>query len=100
MSASFQLDSSSGDKSWGGLTFDVVEPGKVAQAQTPHGIYRIAAQSDDRTMLLTFHAGAAVRTCPTKFTAINRAQEEASDHCSRLTAQQGLNKQRMKPPKW
>ena len=85
------LNYSTGDNSWGEMTWQIVEPGKLVRAQ--------AEQPDGKTFRLTFDAGSGVSTCPTKFQAINRAQWEAEDQHRRLLAQQ-QQPARMKPPKW
>jgi hypothetical protein len=98
------LDYYTGDKSWGDHTWNLVEAGKHVRTDTPHGAYDIKLQDGKLQLTFTPVSGIAVRagevqTCPTKFTAINRAQEEADDHCRRTAAFLSGNP-RLKPPKW
>jgi hypothetical protein len=93
------LNNSVGDNSWfRSMTWRLVEPGRLARADTPPGSYFIEVQPNGE-FLLTFDPGSGARACPTKFQAINRAQGEADDHHRRLVAQQH-QPARMKPPKW
>jgi hypothetical protein len=91
------LNDSVGDKSWGELIWEIVEPSKLTRAHTQFGSYSIEVQPD--SYRLTFNTGSDVRSCPTKFQAINRVQWEAGDHHRRMLARQQPGT-RMKPPKW
>jgi hypothetical protein len=94
------LNNSTGNDSWGELLiWEIVEPGKLSRTNTQLGLYSIELQPDGKTFRLTFNSGSDIRTCPTKFQAINRVQWEAEDHYRRLLAQQ-QQPTRMKPPKW
>jgi hypothetical protein len=97
--AAYYLNYFSGDQSYGGLRWNMAVPGKRAEANTSLGTYVIEIKPNG-ILHLTFNSGTEIRICPTKFTATNRAQGEASDHHARLLAQQGRNPSRMKPPKW
>ena len=86
--------------SWGDLTWNIVEPGKLIRTDTQFGSYSLELQPDGKTYRLTFNSGSAeIRICPTKFQATNRAQWEADDHHRRLLAQQ-QQPSRLKSPKW
>jgi hypothetical protein len=94
------LNESTGNKSWGELKWQLVEPGKLARTQTELGSYSIEIPPDGKTYQLSFDNGSSgVRVCPTKFQAINVVQGEANDHHKRLLAQR-QRPIRMKPPKW
>lgn len=95
----YYLNYFSGDRSWGDLTWHVVEPGKLARAKTKLGSYSVALQPNGKTFRLSYSFGSEIRMCPTKFQATNRAQWEADDHYRRLLAQQ-QSPARLKPPKW
>lgn len=97
--AAVYLDYFTGDRGFGDLTWDLIEPGKLARAKTPLGTYSLELQADGNTYQLSFNSGSETRTCRTKFQATNRAQWEADDHHRRLLAQQ-QQPSRLKPPKW
>jgi hypothetical protein len=85
---------------WGELSWSIVEPDKLAQAQTALGTYIVEPRSDNRSYQLRFiSAGASARACPTRFTASNRIVREAEDHFRRLLAQQ-QQPSRLKAPSW
>ncbi len=88
-----------GEKSFGSLPWKLVEPGRLTRAETEVGSYDIELQPDGKTLRLSVSDGLAKRICPTKFTAINRAQWEADDHHRRLLAQL-QQPVRLRPPKW
>jgi hypothetical protein len=102
--AEWQLTNSVGG--WDDLDFKVVDAGKRAQADTSLGSYKVELLPDRKRMELTLTSGSEVRTCPTKFQAINRAEWEAADHHRRLLAQveaelrPGQQPPRLKAPKW
>jgi hypothetical protein len=79
------------------LVWKIVEPGKLAKANTGFGSYFIRVEPDGKTFQLMFDSGGGpcARFCPTKFTAINRVQWEAEDHYRRFSAPG-----RLKAPKW
>ena len=95
----FNLNRFTGDNSWGDLTWNILEPGKLVRADTQLGSYSLELQLDGKTLQLSFNSGSEIRICPTKFQATNRAQWEADDHHRRLLAQQQQSV-RLKPPKW
>jgi hypothetical protein len=95
----FYLDQSTGERGFGELTWNIVEPGKLVRADTQVGSYGLELQPDGKTYQLTFNSESESRICPTKFQAVNRAQWEADDHHRRLLAQQ-QQPNRLKPPKW
>jgi hypothetical protein len=95
------IRTSCGGESWSkSLCWTFDETSQRASVATPFGTYMIAVEPPKNTLKLTFALGSETRTCPTKFTAINRAHWEADDHHQRLQAQHGKNPNRMKPPKW
>ena len=83
------------------LSWSIVEPNKLAQAQTALGTYLVEPRPDNKSFQLRFTsaAGDGERTCPTRFTASNRIAWEAEDHFRRLRAQQQQSP-RLKAPLW
>ena len=57
----YYLDHFTGDRGFGGLTWVIVEPGKLVRADTQLGSYSL--ELDDKTFLLTFNSGSEIRTC-------------------------------------
>jgi hypothetical protein len=52
--AAVYLDYFSGDRGFGDLTWDLIEPGKLARAKTPLGTYSLELQADGNTYQLSF----------------------------------------------
>jgi hypothetical protein len=72
---------------WDGeLSWSVVKPDKLAQAQTALGTYIVEPRPDNKSYQLRFTSEASARVCPTRFTASNRIAWEAEDHFRRLRA--------------
>ena len=46
-----------GDRGWGDLTWNIVEPGKLIRTDTQLGSYSLELQPDGKTYRLTFNSG-------------------------------------------
>ena len=77
------------------LSWSIVEPDKLAQAQTALGTYIVEPRPNNKSYQLKFISEAGERVCPTRFTASNRIAWEAEDHFRRLQ-----QPSRLKAPLW